>query len=712
MVIHGFSSLRGRVSLAFVWKFTIAILFVVICIGVANAEEKADSTANRKAEASSTNEPKANELTNKPRSRVFSAGKKLRRYRSERLDEINDDIKTRLPQLSQFSLQGGVGSIGYRSITYEDPKETAWIEIDLEQEVTIDEVVLVPTVIRDAVDGFVADGFPVRFRVVIGKGTKKDRSIVASILSPRGLQEGIAPVVIPAEGVRGSWVRIETVRMRARQYDDKFIFQLSEVLVFSDSKNVALKRPVSKPKGSRHRSPAWHEDFLVDGFLPFLMNSGTSKGTIAFLSNVGIGNEPTITIDLESEHAVEAIYLHMVEQADTVPQTYSGEFCIPGEMIIEGANNPDFSDATLLARRKHESSYDAGPTLCLQTKQHACRYVRLTAKSPFIFDFNGRKGSRIGFAEIEIYSNGNNVALNKAVSLNFKHSDPRRPKEVITDGLNQFGEILPLRKWIFELAERQELEIREPVIANILGRRHLLQRGRYRWLAGLAVALSFGTLLVAFFGWRARKRAVRRTRESIAADLHDELGANLNAIGLLSDLARKSIDSPDRLDVTLGRIHDLTLRTSAASASFGNLLESKELYEDVTGEMRRFSKRLTTNLEHDLMFEGEEHLSKLDVKRRIDLLLFHRECLTNTLRHSGATFVSTRLSASEDLISLVVADNGSGLPDSANEKIPSSLERRASLLGAKVHASKCESNGTRIEMSFPLKKRWARIFRK
>ena len=153
--------------------------------------------------------------------------------------------------------------------------------------------------------------------------------------------------------------------------------------------------------------------------------------------------------------------------------------------------------------------------------------------------------------------------------------------------------------------------------------------------------------------------AVQATREQIAADLHDELGANFPALGLLSDLATRSADEPEKLKRNLGRIRELTERCGKAAARSANLLEANDLYDDLIEGLKRTSQRVTADLTHEFKVTGEDP-PNLDSKRRADVLLFHKECLVNAIRHSNSTEIMTELQCLPDGIKLIVTDNGIG----------------------------------------------------
>jgi signal transduction histidine kinase len=306
----------------------------------------------------------------------------------------------------------------------------------------------------------------------------------------------------------------------------------------------------------------------------------------------------------------------------------------------------------------------------------------------------------LGFAEIELFSRGRNVALHRPVVANFKAADSVRSLASLTDGRNFYGAILPVREWLNQLAQRHELERERPLVAAELTQRYGRQTANLARLGGLTVVLVLGVVAMVLVNRIRQQRAIAQTRKRIAADLHDELGADLHALGLLSDLAQTARTSPDRLDDLLKRMRVLTERTGKAARHCTNLLEAEGLHGDLVADMRHASERILADLRHEIEFEGEAALRQLTPRKRVDLLLFYQESLINIIRHSGATGARTRLVATDGEVCLTVSDNGRG---TAGE-VPASLKRRARLLGGEVGVSAGSSAGTRIVLR--LKRRW------
>ena len=613
------------------------------------------------------------------------------------LEQRLETIDAELDQLARFNPRSGTGSIGYRSTEHPDPDHLEWVQIELEQPTPIDQIILVPTLGRDTENGFQADAFPVNFRIVAGTDANSAGTVIASFSKQDLLLPRIAPLVVSCD-TTASWVRVEATKLSARQFNGQFSLELAEILIFSGEENVAINRPVtlSSPDYSNQAIAQLgrRKEFLVDGFVPYQMDTGQGDKTMAFFNGATPGFAPSITIDLKAVVPLSRIHLHSVEQSDTAPQGTTSGFGLPEHLIVEGAQRADFADAVRLMEYRKTSIYDVGPILVHTFPETPCRYVRLTALKPYLIKGDQNVWARVGFAEIELFSLGENVALGKRATTQLLKT--YRPSSLLTDGSNFYGRILTTREWMAQLARRHELERERPPMAVELNQRYTQQKTMLQRMIWLATLLLVGIGFILFINRSLRQRAIHRTREQIAADLHDELGANLHAIGLLSDFVRREKENPLLLDTLMQRMRSLTERTAAATKYCTNMLESEGLYDDLAEDMRRTATRITTDHQHDLSFEQEVRLQDISPRRRIDLFLFYKECLTNIIRHAEATQISTHLIAGETKVTLTITDNGHGL----NGEVPASLKRRARLLKSTLTTESLASGGTRVTLQF------------
>jgi signal transduction histidine kinase len=619
-----------------------------------------------------------------------------------RLEKKLVEINTELKQLAHYSLRSGIGVIGYRSEGGNSRSNKEWVEVDLGKEIPIDEVVLVPTIWRDTEKGFQPDGFPEGFKIFAGTDSTREGSIIAEYKYTDDHLPHIAPLVVPVERTTASWVRIETTRLTRRAINNDYVFQLSELLVFSGEENVALQQPIKTSSSGGDNAGAWSERFLVDGFMPYLMDSAQGSQSVAYVSTSG--SVPTLIMDLEEEQVISRIHLHSVDQSDTVPQAWAGDLGIPERLKIEGASKPDFSDAVLLLDYHRENINDIGPIMMYRIPETTCRYVRFVPRISSNLTDAELAIMRIGFAEIELFSKDRNVALGKVFTAIPEFPVSGRSLSALTDGKNLFGKILPTREWIQELARRHELETERPRVISEINRHYGNQKATLTYMSWLVGILAAGIAITILVDRNIRLKQVTRMKEQFAADLHDELGANLHTIGLLTDLAKESVDSKDELLELLDQTRDFSERSGIAARYCTNMLEAKGLCEDLVDEMNRTSRRLLSDLQHDITFEGEEILHALKPRRRIDLYLFYKESLTNIIRHSEATKVITKVVADNSSIHLSIEDNGHGLENKTDGYIPPSLKRRTNLLRGQIAIESAASGGLRVILQLKFRK--------
>lgn len=630
-------------------------------------------------------------------------------YASLRVSELEErlrGVEDELVNLASISFRSGVGSVGYRSKTSPNASSSEWVQIDFGEEHFLDEVIIVPTIWRDTVAGFRADGFPVELRVVVGTQEKGNERIIAEFTEADQLLPRIAPLAIPCEQIKASWLRLETRTLSARQWDGLYLLQLSEILVFSGNRNVALGQQVSTSSESVEVHVSRRKEHLVDGFTPYLMNASKGEKSLAFVSDVKATSNPqgvfSIDIDLEEERLLDGINLHAIELSDTVPQTLPVGFGFAGHIQVQGAQSADFEDAQLLTEIYSRNVYEIGPILMRQFPPSPCRFVRVVLRDAYATGEGESKTFFVGFAELELTENGLNVSLGKPVKADELPIRPVRSLRSLTDGHNYYGEILPIRRWMAELSKRHDLERERIQLRSILEQRYTLQRknlNRMRWLAAL---LGAGIVFTILTNRLVRMRHVAQVRERLAADLHDELGANLHTIGLLSDLAAEAAESPDELAILHRRIRSETERSGAAVRYCTDMLEARGGNSDLEEDMKRAARRILSSLDHQLTIEGKDALKQLEPRVHQDLFLFYKECLVNISRHADATKYSTSLRLERNQLRLEVSDNGKGIEGEPAELIPVSIKRRARLLQGKVKVESKLGVGTQVILTLNL----------
>lgn len=617
------------------------------------------------------------------------------------------EINSQLTRLANYNPRSGVGVGGFRSKREKRADHLQWVEIDLGQTYKIDEVILVPEIRRSTNTTLLTDGFPEAFRILAGTAADQKGKVIASYTSDDNILPRIAPLVIACDDIEASWIRLEATTLSPRAWDGGYALHLFEMLVFSGHENVALHQPVKASSQNVQASDKYKPALLVDGFLPYVMDTAKGERSPAFVATSSPDQPGYLSIDLGKAQTLDQVHLHAVDLSDAIPQKRFNNFGMPRHMIVEGANAEDFNDAITLTEFKVASVFEAGPILMKRFPAFSCRYVRLRVLEPNI-ELSPEAGapaySNIGFAEIELFSNGINVAKAKQANGNYGFSTFNRSYASLTDGRNFYGDILPIRQWLNELALRHELERQRPQLALRLNELYEEQKSQLNRLIALAVILAAAMIVTLLVTRMTRMRQLAKIRLRLAADLHDELGANLHTIGLLSDLAVESREDDEAFADIQRRIRSEADRSGAEVRGCMDLLALRNYYENLEADMQRAARRIMAKLDHELIIEGEPYLKKLKPRVRVDLFLFYKECLVNISRHASATAFSSHLSADKAGVRLIIRDNGIGIDEQQDGMTPKSLERRAGLLRAKVRIDHPAEGGTVVTLTIPAKR--------
>ncbi len=608
----------------------------------------------------------------------------------QRLEAVNAE----LDQLAAFTLRNGIGSVGYRSQIHQHPNQQEWIRIELGDEVLIDQAVLVPTLFLVPETGFLAEGFPKAFRILAG--TAQTTNVVAEVSLADHVMPRIAPLAVSFPPVKASWLTLEANVLSPRLWDHRYLLQLSEIMVFSGNDNAALHKPITLPVDSGKPIAAHHKKYLVDGFTPFLMDAASAAESKTKLLRINdTAGPPALTIDLDATYPISQINLHTANLEYSIPMSQFSNRAVPRHIRILGANQPDFSDAAVLCEHLQESIYDNGPILIMRFPETECTYVRLEVIDPRPVVSLFPRYNHIAFSEIEVISEGRNVALHAPIKGNDSITTPARTLGLITDGLNYYGEILPIREWMNQLSRRHDLEQEKPRLVSKLNRLYAAQKTKLRTTQGIVLFLLAAIAFTILFDHIIRLRHEARMRERFAADLHDELGAANYTIGLFSDAVCRENCTPEKRKKLHARIRSIIDQNGRAIRNMSNLLDA-DIYQGLRQDIERIAERVSGKLEHTLTIEGEEFLEQLPPRTRADLFLFFKESLVNVCRHSTATAIRTHLTAAPKQLVLTISDNGQGLPDN---RIPPSLKRRAKLCKAKISAAAPPDGGTRITLT-------------
>jgi ligand-binding sensor domain-containing protein/signal transduction histidine kinase len=229
------------------------------------------------------------------------------------------------------------------------------------------------------------------------------------------------------------------------------------------------------------------------------------------------------------------------------------------------------------------------------------------------------------------------------------------------------------------------------------------------WFESIAVGLGIALVFAAHRYRVTHMVNLERMRTAIATDLHDDIGASLSQIAILSEVARVG-NGQGRAGEPLERIASLARELVDSMGDIVWSIRSEPHGMDsLVRRMREFALDLLASQSVDFELRapqaGED--VQLSLQARRQLFLIFKECIHNVARHSHCTKVLAELKILDREITLNVQDNGRGLnPDerppgwNGGTGIPS-MQRRAESLGGHVQITSAPGQGCTVSIHIP-----------
>jgi signal transduction histidine kinase len=246
---------------------------------------------------------------------------------------------------------------------------------------------------------------------------------------------------------------------------------------------------------------------------------------------------------------------------------------------------------------------------------------------------------------------------------------------------------------------------------------------QFRILAGMMViAASSG---IAWFGARQRirrklerserQRAIEHERARIANDIHDDLGAHLTRITMLSESARAELDDPHQAEIELNQIYDMARELTRAMDEIVWAVNPKhDTLDSLVSYLEQFAQDFLAmagvRCRLDMPLELPDW--RLTTEVRHNLFLAFKEALNNVAKHAAASEVHVCLALKPGAFELSVEDNGRGLePGATRNKTDrfasgnglKNMVRRLAAIGGRCDIRSQPGQGTKVLFVVPFK---------
>ncbi len=247
------------------------------------------------------------------------------------------------------------------------------------------------------------------------------------------------------------------------------------------------------------------------------------------------------------------------------------------------------------------------------------------------------------------------------------------------------------------LTNKEEEKQKEIIATRI----QLQNRYNLYLVAAGAIAL---VLIIGILLRNQRQKQLQFMRNSIADDLHDDIGSTLSSISIMSELAKqKSPGSSSLLDAIGESAQSLQENMSDIVWAIN---PANDRFENVLQRMSHFASEILDAKNIQLNFTNDASLTtrKLTMSQRKNFYLFFKEVINNAAKYSDANKIVVSITHKDRELEMNITDNGKGFDTARifNGNGMNTLRKRGEELKAYFNIRSNEQAGTEVQLRFKI----------
>lgn len=203
-----------------------------------------------------------------------------------------------------------------------------------------------------------------------------------------------------------------------------------------------------------------------------------------------------------------------------------------------------------------------------------------------------------------------------------------------------------------------------------------------------------------------RQLQMEQVRLHIATDLHDDIGASLSQMALLTEVASQQVETGSQLSGSLAQIGTAARElVDAMSEIVWSINPRRDALRDLSARMRAFASDVfpARNIDFRFAAPAVEWDAKLALDTRRQIFLIFKESVNNVIRHSKCSKAEIDFLTEPGMLIIQVRDNGQGFDDGQAPQghgLNSMRDRAQRLKGALKIAS--GETGTTVTLTLPM----------
>ncbi|MBS4064256.1 MAG: tetratricopeptide repeat protein [Chitinophagaceae bacterium] len=229
-------------------------------------------------------------------------------------------------------------------------------------------------------------------------------------------------------------------------------------------------------------------------------------------------------------------------------------------------------------------------------------------------------------------------------------------------------------------------------------------------IGGLVLLLLLGYLF--FNRYQLNKKLEQQNsllamRNNISENLHDDIGASLSNIGILTELAKRNIHNEQKSTEYLDKAgEDIQRISESISDIVWNINPKYDELKNLFIRMKRYAADMLDgkNISYELNFSDEAEVLSLSMEKRRNFYLIFKEAVNNLVKYSQAKKAVIEVSSSHQRLQLSIKDDGKGFDTSAKSTGNGlhNMQKRAQEMKGNFRIQSTKGKGTEILLEIPI----------
>jgi signal transduction histidine kinase len=200
-----------------------------------------------------------------------------------------------------------------------------------------------------------------------------------------------------------------------------------------------------------------------------------------------------------------------------------------------------------------------------------------------------------------------------------------------------------------------------------------------------------------------QQRALEQERLRIAHDIHDDLGARITQISLLSAMSQENPAFPDKARADFDKVSQMSRElVSALYETVWAVNPENDNLDALGNYLCQMVKQLCerTSLRCRFHMQDLPHEIQVSSQTRHNINMAVKEAVHNTIKHARASEVTIRMAFTDELLEVSVHDDGAGFKtaDSASGNGLSNMKQRLQNIGGNCFVSSEPGKGTTVHL--------------